>query len=103
MLPYRDRPPRQSIKVWRFDRFSKGWPEEVTVTVISHTYVLVEGEEHTTYAGNFYETALDAWNEAISEAERRIESAKRDLDWLVGGRERFFEKNPKLRKERTAS
>lgn len=59
------------IEKWRLDRMTL-MPEKVRVMPVSHNYMLVEGEEHTSYSGALFNTPAEAFAHELQEAERSI-------------------------------
>lgn len=64
-------------------------PEKVRVLPVSEGWVLVEGEEHTQYEGNFFNKAEEAFAEEEGDCNRSIAYYKSKLERLRLARERF--------------
>ena len=62
------------IEKWRLDHGSL-LPRKVKVCPVAGSYVIVQGDEHTSYEGNFFDTVEEMYAHAISEAERSIRYA----------------------------
>lgn len=83
------------VEMWRLDW--RKWPERVRVAKVSFEFYLVEGDEHTIYKGNFFETPEAAFGSQIEECERRIKRSTEELENLHDQRARFDPKTGKLR------
>lgn len=74
--------------LWRLDRVTF-MPEQVRVLPVSHQYVLVEGEEHTSYRGGFFDTPEAAFKNEREEAERSIRYGTDRIQRLAKAMQRF--------------
>lgn len=64
-------------------------PEKVMVYPAGENYVLVEGEDHTSYAGGFFDTPAEAFADALEDAERSIQYGTDRKERLLKAQERF--------------
>jgi len=81
----------QWIKRWRLNRTTM-MPEEVRLLPVSQSYVLVEGEDHTSYDGGFFATPAEAFAHEIAEADRSIR-------WSTDRKERVLRAQDRFEKE----
>lgn len=77
--------------VWRLNRMNHN-PEQVRVLPVGNEFVLVEGEDHTSYKGNFFATPEEAFASAEEDARRSIAYGERRIESLARARERFDKK-----------
>lgn len=75
-------------KAWRLDRYGAMIPEQVEIMDVHGDFVLVKGDDHTTYRGNFFATKEAAFDAAIAEEERFIRSSSERLERLKAARVR---------------
>lgn len=73
---------------WRLNR-STFKPEKVRVLSIDNTYVLIEGEQNTTYRGNVFDTPEAAFVCEIEDAERSIRYGQEKKQRVLAARERW--------------
>ena len=73
------------IEKWRLDHGSL-LPRKVKVYPVSEEYVIVEGDEHTSYAGAFFYTVDEMYAHAIAETERSLRHATDLIDGLERNR-----------------
>lgn len=76
------------ITVWRLNRITYN-PEQVRVLPVSRDFVLVEGEDHTSYKGGFFDTPEKAFVAAETEAHRSIRYGTEQQERVARARERF--------------
>lgn len=76
------------IGVWRLNRETLQ-PERIQVLPVSENFVLVEGEEHTSYKGSFFDSPADAYVAAFAEAARRVRAAQREIERLRKAHENY--------------
>jgi len=76
------------ITKWKLDRVTLN-PVEVRVTMVSDSYCLVEGDEHTSYKGNYFNSPADAFAAAYAECERSMRREKQRKEDLDRARERY--------------
>lgn len=76
------------ITRWRLNRTTL-LPETVTVLTVSHDYVLVQGEDHTSYVGGFFATPEEAFAHEIGDAERSIKYGMERKARVLTAQERF--------------
>jgi hypothetical protein len=75
-------------KAWRLNRYGAMIPEQVEIMDVGQQYVLVKGEEHTVYRGNFHASKVAAFTHAIEEEELHLRSSERRLKQLREARDR---------------
>lgn len=77
------------ITRWRLNRDTL-MPEQVRVAPLANdSYVLVEGEDHTSYKGGFFDSPERAFDSAEEEQRRYIRSFEDRLQRIARARERF--------------
>lgn len=75
-------------KLWRLNRVTLN-PQQDRVMPVSNDFVLVEGEDHTSYRGNFFETPEKAFAHALEDAELSIRRGQQEKERLERARERY--------------
>lgn len=80
-------PPRWTT-VWRLDRTTMN-PERVRIMDVGESFVLVEGESHTSYKGGFFRSPEEAFKDAEDDARRSIRYGQERIDRIARARERF--------------
>ena len=75
-------------KAWRLNRWGVHIPEEVQIADIGGDQVLVKGEQHTVWRGNFHATKEKAFDSVIADEERSLRSSQKRLEDLRRARER---------------
>lgn len=76
------------ITVWRLNRVTLN-PEQIRVFPVSDHYVLVEGEDHTVYRGNVFDTPEKAFAAEEDDGRRSIRYGHERLKRVAQARERF--------------
>lgn len=78
----------EASEKWRLDRTTLR-PEKVTVFPAGKDFVLVEGDDHTSYAGGFFDTPEQAFAHEIADAERSIRYGTDRKERVLKAQERF--------------
>ena len=73
-------------KAWRLDKHGRLVAEEVEIMEVGKNNVLVKGDDHTSYRGNFFTTPEAAFDAAIEDDERSLRSTERRIANLKAAR-----------------
>lgn len=82
----------ECVEMWKLGKYGSLVPEKVRVLLISDQYWLEEGEEHTSYRGNFFPTAESAFDHLLRDCDEWIARQQRNKENILAARERFFSK-----------
>lgn len=83
------------VTVWRLNRDTLN-PEQVRVAPLANdSWVLVEGEDHTSYKGGFFQDPERAFAAEEEDAQRSIRYGQERMARIARARERFTKQGGK--------
>lgn len=78
------------VKKWRLNRTTLN-PEQVRITEVGNDWVLCEGEQHTCWRGNFFDSPEAAFAHEREDAEGSIRYGNERLERVARAEARFRE------------
>lgn len=78
------------FQMWKLNPYNYN-PEKVNVYDVSGDFVIQEGEDHTTWKGNYFDSPADAFVAAFADCERSLRYAQEKKEALIRAHKRYLE------------